>query len=144
MPANGFNIGKDATLDVVSSTSGPLRPTILTDFTFKQMTTGLESKAADGVNRFAEVPTGWEGTLSFDRGNSALDDYVAQAEASYYAGAPGDVITITQTVQEVSGAITQYRYTGVALKYEDAGDWGGEKIVKQKLSWKASRRIKVA
>lgn len=142
MPANGFNIGKDHVLDIVTS-RGILRAPILTGFTSKQITTSLESKAADGVNRFAELPAGWEGTMDFDRASSGLDDYFAQSEADYYGGLAGDVVTITETNTEVSGAITQFRFTGVVLKFDDAGDKGGEKIVKQKVSWKASRRIKV-
>ena len=143
MPASGFNIGKDFVLDIVTS-RGVLRAPIRTGFTSKQLTTSLESKAADGVVRFAELPAGWEGTFDFDRAGSNLDDYFAQTEADYYAGAPGDSVSITENGTEVNGAITQYRYIGVALKYDDAGEKGCDRLVKQKVSWKASKRIKVA
>jgi len=44
----------------------------------------------------------------------------------------------------VSGAVSQFRFEGVVLKLDDAGNWKGDSTVKQKLSFMASRRIKVA
>lgn len=143
MPANGFNVGRDHVLDINTS-RGILRQAIRTGFMLKQLTDSLESKAADGVNRFAELPAGWEGSFDFDRGSSELDDYFAAAETDYYGGLGQDAITITETVTEVNGSLSQYRLTGVALKYDDGGEKGGAKLVKQKVSFKASRRLKVA
>lgn len=143
MPANGLNVGRDQVVDINTS-RGTLRQAIRTGFMSRQITESLESKAADGVNRFAELPAGWEGSFDFDRASSDMDDYFAQAEADYYGGVGTDQITITETISEVSGAVSQYRYTGVALKFDDAGDKGGSKLVKQKVSFKASKRVKVA
>jgi hypothetical protein len=143
MPANGFNVGSDVAIDINTS-RGTLRQAIRTGFSAKQITKDLESEGADGVNRYAYLPAGWEGTLDFDRGSSVLDDYFAQKEADYYGGLTNDTVTITETISEVNGALSQYRYTGVCLKFEDAGEKGGQKTVKQKVGWKASRRIKVA
>jgi hypothetical protein len=53
-------------------------------------------------------------------------------------------VTITETIAEVSGAITQYRYLGALLKLDDAGDYAGDATVKQKVSFVCSRRVKVA
>jgi hypothetical protein len=41
------------------------------------------------------------------------------------------------------GSTVQYRYTGVMLKYDNAGSWKGDETVKLTVSWCASRRIKV-
>jgi hypothetical protein len=40
--------------------------------------------------------------------------------------------------------VTQYRYGGVSLKYDDAGAKASDQLVKQKVGWRASRRLKVA
>jgi hypothetical protein len=40
----------------------------------------------------------------------------------------------------VDGSVSQYRYTGVALKFDDAGEKGGSKLIKQKVGFKATRR----
>lgn len=144
MPANGLNIGKDQVLDVVTQSRGVLRLAIRTGFDSKQMTQSINHEGADGRNRFAELPSGWEGSFDFDRASSALDDYFAQVEDDYYTGAPGDVITITETISEVSGAVTKYVYTGVALKFDSAGTKGGNKLIPQKVTFRAARRLKVA
>ena len=78
-----------------------------------------------------------------DRSNSAVDDYFAQLESNYYAGLTIGAAQITETITEVNGGITQYRYTGVMLKLDDAGELSGENLVKQKMSWCASKRLKI-
>lgn len=143
MPANGYNLGKDVTLDIVTAT-GMLRPKIKTGFSSRQETHSIQIMGLDGVNRFDELPAGWSGTFDLDRGDSSVDDYFANAEANYYNGAPTPIVTITETIQEVTGGISQYRYTGVVLKLDDAGSKTGDKQIAMKVSFKASKRIKVA
>ncbi len=142
MPVNGFNIGKDVTVDVVTS-SGPLRATIRTGFTKKQDTTSLTVKAADGVNRMGEVPEGWSGSLDYERADGVLDDYFARSEADYYAGVNAAPITITETIANPDGSVSQYRYIGVAMKLADAGGAASDQTIKQKVDWRAAKRLKV-
>lgn len=142
MPAGGFNVGKDVTIDIATPT-GVLRPTIRTGFTSKQETTSIRVKGADGVNRNAEVPEGWSGSLDFERADPTLDNYFAQSEADYYAGVSPVPITITETISEVNGATSQYRYVNVTLKYTDAGNKTSDASIKQKVDWMATRRLKI-
>jgi hypothetical protein len=79
-----------------------------------------------------------------ERQDSTLDDFWAQFEANYYAGISEQGMTLTETITEPSGAVSQYRYVEVLLKLEDAGSWEGDKTVKQKASFVAARRLKVA
>lgn len=144
MAVNGFNTGRDVTLDITLADGSLLRPSIRTKFSSKQITASLESKGADGVNRFGEIPGGWEGMFDFDRADPAVDDYFANAEANYYAGIIPQPLTITETITEISGSTSQYRYTGVVLKFDDAGNKGGDAKIEQKVSFKASKRLKVA
>lgn len=143
MPAGGFNIGKDTVLDI-NTRRGVLRAPIRTGFKAKQETKSVQSDGLDGVCRYAELPCGWSGEFDFDRASPELDDYFANAEADYYGGIDSDAITITETNSEVGGGLSQYRYTGVCLKYEDAGERKGDATVKQKVTWKAARRLKVS
>lgn len=142
MPVNGFNVGSDVAIDI-NTARGTLRASIRTGFSAKQITKDVESEGADGVNRYATLPAGWEGSLDFDRANGVLDDYFAAREADYFGGLVSDTITITQTVTNPDGSINQYRFVGVCLKFDDSGESGGQKTIRQKVSWKASRRIKV-
>jgi hypothetical protein len=147
MPVNtGFgamNIGKDAVLDIVLPDNSILPLAILTSFSAKQNTKELNSKGLDGINRLASIPDTWSGDMSVDRSSSVLDDYFAQVEAGYFANGTLNALRITETITETDGTISQYRFDGVALAYADAGTYHGDDYVKQKLNWKASKRIKV-
>lgn len=147
MPVNtGFgtlNIGKDVSLDITLPDNSILRVNITTSFTSKQNTKELDSKGLDGINRLVSLPDTWSGDFSIDRSTSRLDDYFAAVEAGYYVNGTLNAVRITQTITEGDGTITQYRYDGVALSYADAGNWSGDAYVKQKLNWRASKRIKV-
>jgi hypothetical protein len=142
LPINQLSIGRDVAVDF-NLPQGPARFSNVTGFTKKQITTGIESKGLDGTNRFGEIPSGWEGTLTIDRANSNMDQAFAYLEGLYYAGANVPASTITETITEPNGSISQWRYTGVAMKFDDAGDAEGDKKITQKLSWKASLRQQV-
>jgi hypothetical protein len=143
MPLNGFSVGRDISLDIIGP-SGPLRFNLITGFNSKPDITDQKIKGLDGITRHVRFPDGWSGSFDITRSDSTIDDYFAQLEANYYAGLNEQPITITETITEVSGAVTQYRYLQVLLKLDDAGQWQGDQAVKQKLSFVAARRVKVA
>lgn len=138
-----LNIGKDVALDLVLSDNSILNVAILTGFTKKQNTKGLDSKGLDGINRLADIPDTWSGDLSIDRASSVLDDYIAQREAAYYNNGILPNLRIMETIQEPDGSITQYRYDGVSITLADGGTFQADAYVKQKINWRASKRIKV-
>jgi hypothetical protein len=143
MPVNNFSVGKDVSLDIIGPT-GPVRFNLITGFTAKPDTSDAKVKGLDGVTRHVLFPDGWIGSFDIERQDSGIDDYFAQLEANFYAGLNQSSVTLMETITEVSGAVTQYRFTGVLLKLEDAGDWKGDATVKQRIAFMASRRIKVA
>jgi hypothetical protein len=143
MPINGFSVGRDVSLDIVGP-AGPVRFNLITKFTSKQDVKDNRVKGIDGITRPVRFFDGWTGGFDIERQDSTVDDYFSQLEANYYAGLNEASVTITETITEVSGAITQYRYVGVLLKLDDAGDYAGDSTVKQKISFVASRRLKVA
>lgn len=146
MPVNtGFgvlNIGKDVVLDLIGPNGQTISVNITTGFTAKQDTKQLDSKGLDGINRVASIPDTWSGDFTIDRSGSSVDDFIAAIEAQYYNTGVLNNFRITQTTQEPSG-ISQFRFDGVALSLPDAGDWKGDAYVKQKISWKASKRLKI-
>lgn len=139
MPVGGFTIGRDVAV-IFNLPQGPVKFSNLTGFTRKQISTGIESKGLDGVDRFGEIPSGWEGTVELDRANPNLDRAIAYLEGLYYAGQNVPGSTFSETTTNPDGSITQFRYTGVALKFDNAGDAKGDAKVTQTFSWKASRR----
>lgn len=142
MPVNNFTVGKDVSLTIVTA-SGPIGFNLLTDFTSKQDTTKTRIKGLDGKTRWVRFFDGWSGSFKVERRDSTADDYFSQLEANYYAGLNEQAASITEIIQEPNGGLTQYRYYGVLLDFEDAGAYSGDATVKQTLSFVAERRIKI-
>lgn len=142
MPVGGFTVGRDVALDITGP-SGIVRFSLITAFTAKPDVMDQKVKGLDGLVRHVVFHDGWTGSLDLERQDSALDDYWAQLEANYFQGINNLYLTITETITEVAGNITQYRFENVLLKLEDSGDWKGDATVKQKLTFLASRRKKV-
>lgn len=143
MPVNNFNVGRDMTLQIVGYDGTIQNFTLQTSFDSKQETHSIKITGMDGTVRFLELPAGWNGSFGYDRQNRQLDDYFANQETEYYSGLNVQAATITETISEVDGSTSQYRYTGVVFKLDDAGSWQGDKQVTQKMSFSASRRLKV-
>lgn len=142
MPLNGFSVGRDIALTLIGPT-GPINLSLITSFKSKPDITDQKIKGLDGITRHVRFPDGWSGTFQIERQDSTLDDYYAQLEANYYAGMNETSVTLTETITEVDGSVSQYQYTGVLLKLDDAGEWKGDATVKQSVSFVAQRRFKV-
>lgn len=143
MPVFNFSTGKDVTLDITT----PLGRLVLdgiTNFDAKQMQTKIKSKGIDGVPRHGSIPDGWSGSFRLDRLSPAADNFFAAQEQGYFNGQNLQGGTIYETIREIDGSLTQWRYTGVVLSFDDAGSWAGDKRVEQTISFEAERRIKVA
>lgn len=142
MPLNGMNVGKDVSIDIVTQ-QGRFAFDIRTDFKSKAMTEKRKSVAADGTIRWAYIPGGWEGSFAFDRADSNVDDFFCEQEALYYAGFPVSTCTITETITNPDGTISQYLYEGVQLSLDNAGDKKGDDLIKGEVGFCASRRLKL-
>jgi hypothetical protein len=49
-------------------------------------------------------------------------------------------VAITETITEVDGSISQWRYEGVMFAMPEHGNWKGDAKVSQRLEWCASFR----
>lgn len=143
MPLNSYTVGRDISLNIIGP-SGPLSFSQIVGFQSKPDTTDQKIKGLDGVTRHLRFPDGWSGKFDLERQDSTLDDYWAQLENNYYAGLNETPISITETIREVNGSISQYRYVDVLLTLDDAGTFAGDKSVKQSLKFVSARRLKVS
>lgn len=141
MPANGFSVGRDVSL-VIFSSAGIIGTAGLKDFRSQQITAEIKQPLITGVNLYAYLPEGWQGSATFVRMDASLDDFFAQNEAAYYAGQAVPNGQINETITNPDGSISSYTYTGLALKFDSPGEWVGNKEVDQKIAFMASRRIK--
>lgn len=141
MPLNGYSIGKDHVL-TINTPNGILRVR-LTGFKSEPVYTDLKSTPLDAPPVHMSIPSGWKGSFKLDRQDSTADDFAANTEASYWGGQNIAQGTITETITEVDGTTSRFRYTGVNLKLKNPGDWSGEKLVEQDFEFEASRRLKL-
>lgn len=142
MSTGGQSLGKDVSVVIVTA-SGTLNipAAAITKFDAKP-TTGDEKRVGmDGKVRHNVTHEGWTGSFEVDRFNSVLDDFWAEAEAGYFAGTALPWGTIQETITNPDLSVSQYTYTEVVLKLADIGSREGNKTIKQKLDFLASRRI---
>ncbi|MCA3183919.1 MULTISPECIES: hypothetical protein [unclassified Cupriavidus] len=143
MPLNGYSVGRDFTL-VLQTPTGPLQVPKVTGFSRKMDATTERVKRIDGVTDNVRFFDGWSGSLQVQRTGPDVDRYFATIEANYYAGLNEQPCQIYETITEPNGAVSQFRYDGVMLTYDNPGDVAGDATVKMQLSFTASRRFQVS
>jgi hypothetical protein len=142
MATNGYSVGRDVTLAVQTPT-GPVQFNKITNFQASMDFSVVRVKRIDGITDEVPFPEPWHGSFNIERADSVADDMIAALEAAYYAGTAGQsASTLTETIQEASGQVTQYVFYGVVFTGFDAGAWAGDATVKQVLKFTASRRVK--
>lgn len=138
----GYNTGKDVSVDINTPT-GPIRLGKIMNFKSKPKVSNTEIVPLNGQTDELQIPKGWTGSFDAERIDSTLDDWWAQFESDYYAGVNRNPATITETIEEVDGGVTTWRYTNVILTLDNAGDKEGDKTIRQSMSFTARRRLKV-
>jgi hypothetical protein len=143
MPVNNMSIGKDVSVVIITATGSLNIPAAaITKFDVQPVTDNETRMGMDGVTRALVVPTAWKGNFDVDRMNSSIEDWWAANEVAYFAGQNIPSGTITETISNPDGSISQYRYTGVVFDLNDLGSREPSKVIKQKLGFVASRRVK--
>ena len=142
MPYNTFSVGNDCQL-VVMGPFGRVDLAHVIGFEVQQMTQQVRVDRLDGVQLGAELPRGWQGTFSLDRGSSAADDFMAQIEQAYLAGQAIAAGTLYQYVNESDGTTSTYQYSGVVFKLTSAGIYRGDAPVSQRMDFFASTRKRI-
>lgn len=144
MPLDGgLSSGVTNTLTFVDQ-NGNVNFTGIESFTAKEDAPTERFIQMNGVVSNPQFPHGWSGSFMIGRKGNFMDNYIAAKESDYYANGNQITMTITQTIKESDGSISQYQYLGVVITLDSAGDWTGTSIVKQSVSYVASRRIKIA
>ena len=139
MPINGISIGKDITV-TFDDNNGNVVTTRVKMFSSKQKTANRETIALDGINRHLNIPTGFEGSIEAERTGPQLDQFIFNLEQIYAQGGPIPLITITETIQEADGSVTQFQYQGCVVQMDSAGEWKGDDYITQKINFMASAR----
>ena len=139
------NTGRDVSVDIITPYGAiQLDPDMIDDFHPQPVTVNQKFKGLSGNPMHEVIPDGHRGSFSVRRKDSTLDDWWARFEADYYAGVKLPVSTITETITNVDGSVSQFRYTGVVFDIEDLGQRKADQAIVAKLNFQASRRSKVA
>ena len=142
MPAAGRSVGRDQTIVLVDPNYNgglPLSFPVVSATDLRQLAKRLQWIALDGTNSYAEIPQGWEGSVTVDRANGAVMNYFVQTEANYYAGSSTSQVYLSQTITNADGSVSQYRYIGGTMKLSDAGKFAGDEKVTLKIDIVFSR-----
>jgi hypothetical protein len=144
MPVTGFNIGKEASLDLVHPRAGVIPIALLTSFNAKPMKTRLESKPITNGGRVVYRMTyqGWEGNFEYDRTDDVVDLVFQELETNYYSGLPETYFMITQTIRNPDASLGEYRYINAILEPDDPGTFKGEEKVTGRFGFVAQERVK--
>lgn len=142
MPLDGLTSGIDHKITFVDI-NGVEQYSLLESFTSKEDATVSKEIQMDGNVRHPKFHVGWSGSFVLQRNSPFADSYFAAQEASYYLGADQLNLTITETIQENDGSVSQWQYAGVVLVYEDAGNYSGTEIVKQRVSFMCARKFQL-
>lgn len=143
MPQGQFNLGRDIGLTIVTPQLGPITLNTITSFKSKSDDNVQKLILINGITDHLRFFQGWSGSFDLERASAILDQYFAMLEANYFRGIPEAAASITETIQEVNGTVSQYRYPGVILSFSDAGDFTGDKSVKQSMNFVSKRRIQI-
>jgi hypothetical protein len=142
MPFNTFSVGSDCQL-VIMGPFGRVDLAHVTGFEAQQVTASIRVDRLDGVQLGAELPKGWTGNFTMDRGSPVADDFIAAIEAAYLNGQSINSGTLYQYVSEPDGSISTYQFAGVVFKLASAGSYRGDAPVQQRLDFFASGRVSV-
>ena len=144
MSVQGYSTGRDNSLVLILPNGATLPLGKVISWNAKQETTDQKIKGMDGRTDHLRFYDGWSFSFKLERRSAVIDQYFAASEASFYAGEEDASATLQQTITEPNGTVSQYRFERVLLKYDDAGDWAGDKSVSQSVSGMAARRIQQA
>lgn len=142
--ANEFSTGRDASFDIIDPESGVIRFEIKTRVEETPIYDDLASKGLDGITRRDAVPDGHRLVFGVDRKDGRLDTYFANREDRHFRGQKVPNVSVTRSVKERDGSISQFRYTDCTVKLTGGGTWAGNGIATQGLELMAARKIKIA
>jgi hypothetical protein len=139
---NTFSVGRDCQL-VLMGPFGRVDLRHVTGFEARQLTAPVRVDRIDGTHLAAELPKGWEGAFEMERGNSAVDDFIARAEQLFNDGGAVPQGALFQYVAEPDGSTSTFQFDGAVFRLAQAGQWRGDQSVKQRLEFFAASRRRV-
>lgn len=139
MPEGQYSIGRDLSLTIIGPSG--LLVFEITNFKRRQKDSIQQIVPINGDVDHLQFFYGWEGSFDIERTGPQLDFYFALKESNYFSGINDKNVFIKELINEPDGSISGFKYPKVKLSYSDAGDFAGDKSVKQSMNFVSSRRI---
>ena len=140
MPQGQYNIGRDVTLTIIGP-SGVIVLDTITNWKRKQDDSIQRVVPINGDVDHLQFFYGWSGSFDLERAGPQLDLYFALKESNYFTGIRDKNVFIRELIDEPDDSVSTFKFTKVKLSYADAGDFAGDKSVKQSVNFVSSRRI---
>lgn len=144
MAIGNKTVGQDIRV-VINTINGVLNitPDLVGEFKFTPVSDWKDWLPVSGFKENAVLPNGHQGTISLIRKNPIIEKFWADFEAAYYQGQSLQYGSITETIKESDGSLTQWLYSNVIFKVNDFGTYKGNEFVMQEMEWRASSRIQL-
>lgn len=141
MPQKGITLGPDCTLTIQDANGAIISMAVIQDFESMPEVENRKVPFLDGNVVPLSFQQGYKGSFHVVREDATLDRYFALKETAYYNKADIPSATITQSVTESDGSITQYQYIQCDLTLTDAGKYTNNAEIIQAVSFEAKRRL---
>jgi hypothetical protein len=92
----------------------------------------------DGVQLNAELPTGWTGTIEFDRSTNDVEYLFSAIQSAWINGGNYVTSALFAYITELDGSVTTLQFDNVALKLSDGGSYKGDAVVTMSISFAAN------
>jgi hypothetical protein len=139
MPQGIYTIGRDVTLTIIGP-NGPIVLDTITNWKRKQKDSIQQIVPINGSVDHLQFFYGWEGSFDLERAGPQLDQYFALLESNYFSGIQTKNVFIKELIDEPDGSLSGFKYPRVKLSYTDAGDFAGDKSVKQSVNFVSGPR----
>ncbi|MBU3625732.1 hypothetical protein ICN48_05720 [Polynucleobacter sp. JS-Safj-400b-B2] len=140
MSTLGRSTGRDLSIAIVAGDGTNFNLGNILDFKPKQEITKQRVKPINGKNAELVHIDGWSGSIQVERMSADIDNYFATQEKNYYNGISSQPCTMQLTINEPNGSVTQWRFTGGTLTFDNAGDWQQDKSVSLTIGFFFSSR----
>lgn len=144
MPVNGFTVGTDTVVTLISPLGAVLKFSKITGYTSKEINHDFNVNGLDGSANYGHQNRGYEGTITVERASSAVEDFFCTRNLAELNGTNIGSGSIVRTITENDGSVSQYTDTGVDFVLNNGGDFQGVGTVKMELGWKSGCRKKTA
>lgn len=141
MALDGLSAGQDCKLTFTDA-NGNIQVSKIQNFRWKYDTNIPKKILMSGATLHPKFWQGCSGSFSVFRSGADLEIYFSEGEQSYLLGGDQIPVTITETIRNIDGTYNQWQFINGVLDLSDGGDFNGNDVVEQTVTFYASQRLR--